>query len=410
MVFSFFSSIFLVKSFLFLFHLVFSYQYLLLKTVISLLLLEFLILLKYGDKFKLNKLSKLRKYGQNSVMQYKIVTKNDLLLTISYVLSYISIFILGILYLRIQNQNKEINLVEQYAKIKQRILESSTINLGFSLLILLLLILTAITIHKKLFNTFKFYLKAIHIYLYQYEIYDKLFWNNYKTKFPDRLLNIPSYTIDAFHSTAHDLLENLAFLLNLKKKSIATWTKDEYGHPHVTWTDYELSTWDYLQMDIRSYITRPLLFNLHYIILSFSLFFDLFLNHLTLKNYFYFLPFFFLYHNWIRFSSTVDQMGFGPPYDLMRLIYKNCYQEDNNLYSEDGEFVTNLTDGYDFLYTYLETFVHPDLENYFPSKGKILSILEKPIIFLLSTKIVKKIRKYNYRRQIIKIHKALTLH
>ena len=211
----------LVKSFLSYLLLVFCYQYLPLKIIISVLLLEFLILVKHGDKFKLNKLSKLKKYEQNSVMQYKIATKSDLLLSISYILSYISTFILGILYLRIQNQNKEINLVEEHTKIKEKILESSMINLGFSLFITFLLVLTVITIRKKLLNLFKFHIKRIHIYLFQYEIYRNLCWNENddKTKFPDRLVNIPSYTIDAFNSTLYDALENLAYLLNLRKKA-----------------------------------------------------------------------------------------------------------------------------------------------------------------------------------------------
>ena len=398
------SSIFLIKSFLFFFHLVFSHQDFLFKLVIIFLLLETFILLKYGEEFKLNKLSKLKNIN---LMMYKIATKSDLFLTISYILSYILIFILGILYLRIQNQNKEIQLVKEYIKIKEKILQSSYINNIISFTIILLLILTIITLYQKLFSKFKFHLKRLHLYLTQYEDYWEIFF--FSEKYRSRIYKFGTYTISFFHYyLLNKGLENLGYLLNLSKKSIAIWSKDEQGNPKVTWIDYESSTWDYLRMDISSLILWPLLCNLHYLILSSCLFFDLFLNNLTLKTYFYFLPFFFIYHTWIRFSSTVDQMGAGPSHDLMKLLYKNCYREDDLLYTEEGEFVCNMSDTFEFLITYLETFVLPDLQNYFP-KGKIVRTLEKITNFISSRKIVQRIRKYNYRSKAIKVHKILTL-
>ena len=402
------SSIFLLKSFLFFFHLVFSHQDFLFKLVIIFLLLETFILLKYGEELKLNKLSKLKKHQQDSLWGYKIVNKSDLLLSISYVLSYISIFILGILYLRIQNQNKEIHLVNEITKIKGKILQSSYINNTTSLIIIFLLILTVITLYQKLFSKFKFHLKRLHLYLSQYEDYWEIFF--FREKYRSKKYKFYTYTISSFHSYIHKGLENLGYLFNLSKKSIAIWSKDEQGNPKVTWIDYESSTWDYLQMDLRSQITWPLLCNLHYLILSSSLFFDLFLNNLTLKNYFYFLPFFFLYHNWLRFSSAVDQLAIEPCIDLMKLFYKNCYQENDNIFTEEGEFVCNIynPNGLKYLYSFLDTFVHPDLQNYFP-KGKIVRTLERITNFISSRKIVERIRKYNYRSKAIKVHKILTL-
>ena len=403
------SAIFLLKSFLLFFHLVFSYQDSLFKFITILLLLETFILLKFGGELKLNKLSKLKKHQQDSLWGYKIVNKKDLLLTISYLFSYISIFILGILYLRIQNQNKEIQLVNEYTKIKEKILQSSYINNITSLIIIFLLILTVITIYQKLFSKFKFHLKRLHLYLSQYEDYWEIFF--FREKYRSRIYKFETYTISFFHYHLLDkALENLGYLFNLSKKSIAIWSKNEHGHPRVTWIDPELSTWDYLQLDISTRILWPLLCNLHYLILSSSLFFDLFLNNLTLKNYFYFLPFFFLYYNWLRFSSAVDQLAIEPCIDLMKLFYKNCYQENDNIYTEEGEFVCNIynPNGLKYLYSFLDTFVHPDLQDYFP-KGKIVRTLEKITNFITSRKTVERIRKYNYRSKAIKIHKILTL-
>ena len=397
MIFSILSSIFLLKPFLLFFHLVFSYQVFFFKLAIILLLLETFILIKYGEEFKMNKLSKLKK---NNIMMYKIINKKDLFLSLSYTFSYISIFILGILYLRIQNQNHEINLVKEYIKIKEKILHSSIPNNIISFILIFLLIVTVITIYKKLLNLFKFHLKKIHIYLYQYEIYDEIFWNTFSNKYPSPLTKIPSYTLQSIHHILiSDWLQYLAYLLRLVPHNPQDYRK--------TSPNEEKPTWDYIHNRINLFTWRHA-FHIHYIILFIILFLDTSLNNFTLKNYFFFLPFFFIYHNWIRFSCTVDQMGFGPSHDLMRLLYRNCHREDDLLYTENGEFVCNMSDGFEFLITYLETFVHPDLQDYQP-KGKIVSMTEKLISFILSTKIVKRIRKYNYRRQIIKIHKILTL-
>lgn len=402
MIYSIFSSFFLIKSLILLVNWVLFYQDLLLKTFLILILLELYILLQFGGDLKLNKLSKLRKFWHNSFFRYKISTPKELLNSTSYVLIYISIFILGILYLRIQNQNYEINLAEQYEKIKEEILQTSIINNIISFILIILILLTIITIYKKLFQMFKFHIKRIHIYLYQYEIYDEIFWNKFSNKYKSSATKISSYTISSLHYILIcQGLNNIALLLKLTNKDRrlrrGTSTKDD---------EY---TWDYIH-DLLITFTWKHSFHLHYIVLSSTVLFDLLFNNLTLKNYFYFLPFFFLYHNWLRFSNTIDLMGFGHSHQLMVLLYKNWHNENNTIYDENEQFICTTPEGFENLYIYIDTFVSPDkdyVSNHFPRKGRILSTLEKPLILAFSSKFGQNIIKYNYRNPMVKTHKIL---
>ena len=393
---SLFSSIFLLKPFLFIFNLVFSYQDILLKIGLILTLLELYILLLFGNDFKFNKLSKLRHYYENELFKYKILSKKELYFVTSYVLLYISIFILGILYLRIQNQNHEINLVEQYEKIRERISQSTITNNILSLVLILIFLITIITVYKRLFNSFKFFLKKLHIYLHQYEWYDAVFFNTSSEKYPSYLLKLNTYTRFGIYSSLHDGLNDLAYLLKV-------------GKPRLTWTEDERTTWDHLHHHMTASLWKHS-YHFHYIILSITLVFDLLFNNLTLKSYFFLLPFFFIYHTWIRFSNTIDLMGHGPSHDLMALFYKNCYKDNDVVYSENGDFLCTIPEGLKNLRSYAENFTFPEThENYFPPKGIFLTTLEKPLIRAFSSKFGQNIIKYNYRRQMIKIHKILTL-
>ena len=412
---SFFSSLFLLKSFLLLFNVMFLHQELILKLCLILILFEISFLITYRQELKLNKLSKLRKYAQDSrLWGYQIATKKDLFLSIFYVFSYILIFILGILHLRIQNQNHEINLLIFYLKIKDQILQSSSLNLITSITLIILCIITFITVYKKLFKIFKFHLIKLHLYLNQFPEYWQIFFNTVKyhaDKYQSPLYKFKTYTISNFRDLViHKPLNNFAIFLKLTEKDTFTYSIDSQGkiHPHFSY--HERTTWDLLLSEIENFTWRQS-FDIHYKILSLILCHDLLFNDLTLKNYFYFLPFFFFYHNWFRISHSFDRLGGDFDNKLSAILYKNPYKDVNEelIYTEDGECICTL-DSLEILSTYLKKdLVSPDFENYSPPKGIFLTTLEKPLIFILSSKLAETIQKYNYRQIMIKIHQRVIL-
>lgn len=370
----------------------------LVKLILITCVYELIFYIALGDKLKLYKLSALRNSASSCLSKYKISNKRELTLSVSYVLSYISIFIFGILYLRFLNKTHEMNLLEKISQLKKLATVSSPLDLTLSTVIILLILILIIVVHKNLLKNFKHHLKKLHIFFTQKENYLFIFLNTSSFPYPP-IVKLNNYSISRIFHFFGKTIEEIAYLLKIQTHS--PWEQRQSFHIN------SLSKWDHFSFKTSRVIWQVLQY-LHYLILVSIILLDISLHSFTLKNYFYFLPFFFLYYNWLRYSKTIDGINVELDHRIMLFIYTNWTMIDNELYSEKGDPFCSYPEGVQQLIEYCQNdfAFQPFLNMYTLPTGKISIAVNKILKVLSSLRTYKKLKKLLSRKTFIKIHKV----
>jgi hypothetical protein len=342
------------------------------KIVLIMILIEILYLLTTIGLAKFLKLSELRKDRHNYISRYQIASISDHIWNIGYIIYYICIFIGLILWLRFNNSNHTLNLRDQEIKIKEFLNSNSILNIILSIIIIILLLITYLIIIRKFQIKFGYEIIRLHLYLNYFPKYFDIF-------FSPGILELSKYTL-------HNL-QSIIFRECIDKLIITRINK-------------------YYKTDLRILAyTWEFLLNLHYIILFTLIIKDLFFNEFILKNYFSFLPYFFIYAIWIRFSKAVRNRSYMMDYNLSQMLYGKVIIQDGEIFV-DGIFICtleSLSEYIKYLNNGLFNLELQQMDN--ESKGFIMKFKDKIINKILKIIIIKKLLNYNYRTKLIKIHR-----
>ena len=342
------------------------------KIVLIIILIEILYLLSTFGLTKFLKLSELRKDRYNYISRYQIGTTKDQIWNIGYIIYYISIFIGLILWLRFNNSNHTLNLKDQGTKIKEFINSNSILNIILSIIIIILLLITYLIIMRKFQVKFGYEIIRLHLYLNYFPRYFDIF-------FSPGILELSKYTL-------HNL-QSIIFRECIDKLIITPINK-------------------YYKTDLRILAyTWEFLLHLHYIILFALIIKDLIFNEFILKNYFSFLPYFFIYAIWIRFSKAVRNRSYMMDHNLSQMLYGKVIIQDGEIFV-DGIFIStleSLSDYIKYLNNGLFNLELQQMDN--ETKGFIIKFIDKIVNKVLKIGIIQKLLKYNYRAKLIKIHR-----
>ena len=350
------------------------------KVVLILILLEIIYLLITVGLSKYLKLSELRNSRLRYFSRYQIADRRDQLWNIGYILFYISIFIGGILWLRFSNSKNTFDIIEKLKEIKELILLNSWVDNGLSMVIIVLIIVIYLQIIIKSNERFGFEVIRLHIFLVRSKKYEKLFLG-----FPIGTKKFYYYFM-LHNITLHSLPYDL-FLRKIDRKIMMPLLAYYKIHKNFL------------------YYCHQIIIHLHYIILLVVLIYDLIINNLVLINYFKFLPYFFIYMLWLRFSNAIDRINLMRDYNLSIILYGNVEIIDNEIFV-DGLYMfplETLIEYHEYLSYGLYDMERREMDN--KSKGRLTIGIENVTKRILSNQLIKKLVKYNYRAKLIQMHR-----
>jgi hypothetical protein len=364
-----------------LFEFLLSYKGPLIKIFIIIILIEILYLLTTIGLAKFIKLSELRKSRQAYFTRYSIANFSDHIWNIGYIIYYISIFIGLLLWLRFNNSKNTFDIKESISKFKFYVFSNSLLDNLLSIIIIVLCIIIYIIIIMKSNKRFGFEVTRLHLFFSRFQKYQKLFcgfpigYKNYYIYFQLRKLSL-------YH------LPNNLFLYRFEKFVI---------NPFLNY----FKIWFHF-----SYHSHKFILNLHYIVLFTILFYDLIFNQFILSNYFKFLPYFFIYAIWLRFSHAIGHLSLVMDYNLSMMLYGKFQIIDDEIHLHDGMCIilmNDLVEYYKYLNNGLYDLDFQRMDN--ESKGFIIKFIDKIVNKVLKIGIIQKLLKYNYRAKLIKIHR-----
>jgi hypothetical protein len=363
-----------------LFEFLLSYKGPLIKIFIIIILIEILYLLSTIGLAKFIKLSVLRKSRQAYFTRYSIESFSDHIWNMGYIIYYISIFIGLILWLRFNNSKNTFDIKESISKFKFYVFSNTIIDNLLSIIIIVLCIIIYIIIIIKSTKRFGFEVTRLHLFFSRFQKYEKLFlgipigYKNYYIYFQLQKL------------TLYYLPRNL-FLYRFEKFVI-----DPFLNYFKIFFHFR-------------YHLHKFIFNLHYIALFTILFYDLIFNQFILINYFKFLPYFFIYAIWLRFSYAINNLNHILDYNLSMMLYGKFQIIDDEIHLHDGIIIlmNNLIEYYKYLNNGLCDLEFQRMHN--EGKGFITKFIDKIISKMVSIGIIQKLLNYNYRSKLIKIHR-----
>ena len=297
-------------------------QTLIIKLLILLLLAMTLYLILHIPDFnKINtrfrKLSKLRNFRNNFlesvVYSYKI-TKSSPLQSFTYLLGvtlYISIFIFGILYIKIHNFNSQIDLRKTLESLLEKTLILSPIDKIILFLAVTLTYLIFITALYKIKNLFNKPIFAVHYYLWQTEWYPKLV-----------IEKIENFTNLSISNNVNNKIDNAISFMVLGKIPLFNSQTGKIDNL----TDLESSLYlhnkslNFIQKKIRALVYFSI-DNSPSLLIFFCILLDFFLNNFTLHYTFFCYPFAYILQIWLNISEFTHQRSFMSDDEVKDLIY-----------------------------------------------------------------------------------------
>jgi hypothetical protein len=282
-------------------------------------------------------LSKLRKWRYRFPNNYKLKTREDHIINITILLTYVLIFILGFLWLRFRNSERSIDLVIYYDILCKVIMITPLHHTIINLLLLVCIFLLYIKLLTLLTKYFKLQFIKRHIYLsnplnthlpsyYYMEFIDRYYY---------RYMHLTSII-----NKLHTLISYIFHYLKLK----------EYPPDCNESLSFKIAVYKIpLEDSIYKYLSK-IKYILHYLILFIIMFYDIVFNSLVLTHMFKIMPYMFIYELLVRLSKVYD--GLNTMHDLVihdflyasiQQITKDEYQVGSfNLTKEDlNNIITN---------------------------------------------------------------------
>ncbi len=255
---------------------------------------------------------------------YKIKHNKDKIFSFIIIIIYIGTFICGILFLRIYNMDRTVNIQNVchtiYITIQQCTIRTNIINLT----LLLVLVIYYIFIIYKLTKYTKKHIIKLHIY-YASNI-DNFYTKNIRMKLDD---------IEVVR-----LITNFKFYLITKKFKI-----------NVKFLDYRL-----LGIPIDYHITI-LLVNLHYILFAIIFMYDMLCNNYVLHYTYKSLPYLFLYNIYVKVTDFYGNKDFFADNCAHNLIYYsiiNVTTEEVFIKLPNGSIESYSASTVRYVYAYLQ--------------------------------------------------------
>jgi hypothetical protein len=284
-------------------------------------LLGVIKLLSQFPRTRFKKLSELREFRKNKVHRYALRSSLDHLWNLFIVFGYLSIFIIGMLWLRFLSLNASIDLVKVFTSIVSTLESLPYLEAEINLVFLLIFFRCYIKMFSKSFLYYKFHLMKRHLWLAKNE------WYTYgRLKF--------SLFLSDFDLSYVVIRKSIRLFSYLSKNNILTQRVAD-------------------RMDLTlSNSFRFLYNNIHYFILIGVILYDLFFNDLVLTRMFKVLPWISLYDMYLKFCTFVYK--FSTSYDslLSKFIYTKL-TFINNKYAMLGDELIEISELSDPVNLYL---------------------------------------------------------
>ena len=276
-------------------------------------------------KFRFKKLSELRSFRHNfleNVIHSYRISKSFPVQSCIYILGvflYISIYILGILYIKIHNTKMEIDLRKTLETSLGKILCFSLIDQLIFLLAAILTYLIFILAFYKIKNLFNKPIFAVHYYLCKTEWYFDLY--------SDKTLNL---TADAIIYESQKAFRRFTSYLVFGKIPIYNRKDDKYENL----SDVELNihmenkTLNLFRRLTNNFI-RVFFEQLPLVLIALCTAYDLIFNNLTLHYVFLCYPFAYMVQIWLNISRFIAQRSFMLDFDMKDLIYYSQTPSNN---------------------------------------------------------------------------------
>ena len=269
----------------------------------------------------------------NQINKYALKTKCAHIYNIFILLSYSCLFGIGILYLRILNKEKTINLKEYYDKIKNFLLETNIYESGLNITIFILLFIIYILSVIRLSQYFKFHVIKRHLSLVgninYFGKYQQWFYTIFYKIYIINFIRIFLGKIEKLYDKYYYKYQTKAELLNYDQLSVKEQIEYEYKPP--------VDPFRFIFKYKLNIIITFILMKGHYILLLILLIWDIWYNNFQLTKIFYVLPWIFLYDIYLRISKFVE--GVYLPYDQLinTLIYATYLERNNKYLYIDGD-------------------------------------------------------------------------
>jgi hypothetical protein len=284
-------------------------------------LLEVIKLLGKFPRTRFKKLSELREFRKNKVHRYALRSPLEHVWNLIIILGYLSIFIMGMLWLRFLSLNASIDLIKLFSTIITTLESSPYLEAEINLLFLLTFFVCYILILSKSFLYYKFHLMKRHLWLAKNQWY-----NNGRLTF-----SLFLYDFDLPYFVTSILFRIFSYLSknNILTKKVAD------------------RMWVTLSNSFR------FLYNhIHYFILIGIILYDLFFNDLVLTRMFKVLPWVTLYEMYLRFCTFIHKLNHTYDTLLSKFIYTKLTYI-NNKYAMLGDELIEISELSDPVNLYL---------------------------------------------------------
>jgi hypothetical protein len=283
-----------------------SFYFLLIKFVISAILSIILYYLYYYYK-----------YDYKFSKKYAIKTKLELLVSIIIFVLYCSIFILGFLFIRFYNVEKTLDLYQSINVLLNIIINTSYYNVCLTFYLILFIILTMKYIHTLLLKYITFHKNKLYYFTFMKDdSFETIFW------FISRNLTIDNLIYVFINRN----IAYVCYLLGLipinntnKNKTIII----SFSH----------QIYDKLPrfVSLFTMFLTAKSFRLHYYVLFFVFFYDIFYNFYILENVYKVMPYIFIYEIIVRMSKTILVKNRNYDDFLAYYLYGTCFENNEDI-------------------------------------------------------------------------------
>jgi hypothetical protein len=277
-------------------------------------LLGVIKLLEKFPRTRFKKLSELREFRKNKVHRYALQSSSEHVWNLIIIFAYLSIFVIGMLWLRFLSLNASIDLVKVFTTIISTLESLPYFEAEINLVFLLIFFRCYIKMFSKSFLYYKFHLMKRHLWLAKNEWIAKPEWYTYgRIKFSLFLSDYDlSYVV---------IRKSIRLFSYLSKNNILT-----------------------QRVANRMYLTlrNSFLFlynNIHYFILIGVILYDLFFNNLILTTMFKVLPWISLYDIYLKFCTFVYKFDSASDVLLSKFIYKKLTYINNKFVMLGDELI-----------------------------------------------------------------------
>jgi hypothetical protein len=257
-------------------------------------LLGVIKLLGKYPRTRFKKLSELREFRRNKVHRYALRSSSEHIWNLFIIFAYLSIFVIGMLWLGFLSLNASIDLVNVFNTILTTLESLPYFEAEINLVFLLTFFSCYIKIFSKSFLYFKFHLMKRHLWLAKNDLIPIYLW------YSRGLVKLSLFLYD-LHLPLLLRRRNIGLFSYLSKNNILT---EKRG--------------DHIESIIHYYFTF-LYEHIHYFILIVVILYDLFFNNLILTRMFKILPWVTLYDMYLKFCTFIHKFETG--YDTLLSSY-----------------------------------------------------------------------------------------